>query len=115
MGLGMAEADEHGARASGLQQLLAGLVQDHEGLAAFFAPDFHVLPAEFGADAGAEGFGNSLLGRKARGQEWGGGFVRKTIADFIGVQDALEESLAESLVGSVNAGDFDDGNANAQN
>ena len=64
--LSMAEADENHASVSLRQQLFAGFVKDNEWLATFLASDFHVLPPELRADAGAEGLGDCLLGGETR-------------------------------------------------
>ena len=51
------------------QQGLAFAVQHDVGLAGFFAADFHVLPAQLRADAGAKGLGDGFLAGKARRQK----------------------------------------------
>ena len=65
------------------EQLLALAMQHHERFAGFFAPDFHVPPAQLRANAGAECLGDGLLGRKARRQERPGNFVRQAVGDFV--------------------------------
>src|SRR3989442_15415980 len=97
----MAQADEHGARAPFLQKFSPRFMENNEGLAAFLASDFHVLPAKLRANAGSKGLGNGFFGGEARGQKWRGHVVRKTIADLVGMQNALEESLPKTLVRSL--------------
>ena len=111
----VAQADKQSFRAAGLEQFFPLAVQDHERLAGFLAPDFHVLPAELRADAGAERLGNGLLGRESHGQERRGILVRETVGDFVRVQDAVHEPLAEFFVRRRDARHFDDVNANAEN
>ena len=100
---------------AGLEQFFSPAVQDHERLAGVLAPDFHVLPAQLRADAGAERLGNRLLGREPRRQERRGIFVRETVGDFVRVQDAVDKPLAEFFVRRGDARHFDDVNANAEN
>ena len=90
-------------------------MQHHEWLAGFLAPDFHVLPAQLRADAGAERLGNGLLGREPHGQERRGILVRETVGDFVRMQDTVHEPPAEFFVRRCDARHFDDVNANAEN
>ena len=89
-------------------------MQHHERFPGFLAPDFHVLPAKGRADAGAERLGNGLLGREPRREERRRVFVRETIGDFVRVQDAVHEPLAELFVRRGDAAHFNDVNAGAQ-
>ena len=83
-------------------------MQHHVRLAGFFAANFHVLPAQFRADAGAERLGDRFLGRKPRRQKRPRPFVGKTIGCFAGSEDALEKAVAKFLVSRFDALDLDD-------
>ena len=111
----VAQADEQPFRPAGLEQFFSLAVQDHERLAGCFAPDFHVLPAQLRADAGAERLGNGLLGREPHGQERRGIFVREAVGDFVRVQDTVDKAIAEFFVRRCDARHFDDVNAHAEN
>ena len=99
----MAQADEQPFCATRREQLFAFTVQHHKRFAGFLAPDFHVLPAECRADAGAERFGNGFLGREPRREERGRVFVRPAIRDFAWQQNPVHEPLAEFFVGGGDA------------
>ena len=90
-------------------------MQNHERLAGFLFANFHVLPAELRADAGAERLGNGFLGRKPRREERRGIFVRQAVGDFVRQQNPVHEPLAKFFVRRCDARDFDDVNARAQN
>src|SRR5580765_5584736 len=110
----VAETDEHNAAVSVFEQFEAFAMQHHVRFAAFFATHFEIMPAELRADASAERFRNGFLGGEARGEERRGNFVRETILDFVGQQNALEKSFAELFVRRRDASDFNDINANAE-
>ena len=65
--LRVAQAEMNDPSGTLLQEFLTATVQNHKRLTAFLASHFHVLPAKLSANAGAEGLGNRLLGREARG------------------------------------------------
>lgn len=111
----VAQADEQIFCAARLEQFFSLAVQHHERLAGFLAADFHVLPAELHADAGAKRLGNRLLGREPRGDERRGIFMRQTVSDFVRVQNPVEKPLAEPLMRRLHPRDLDDVNAHAQN
>lgn len=110
----MAEADKHGLRAALVQEFLSASVQNNERLTTFLPSDLHILPAKLSADARAEGFRNGFLGSKPCGQKWRGISVGKTIVNFVWEKNATEEPLPKLLMGSMDAGDFDDIDADAE-
>ena len=112
--VGVTQAEQDRAAASGLKQVLALAMQDDKRLAAGFLSDFDVVPTELGADTGAEGFGHGFLGGDARCQERGREFVLQTILDLGRKQNAVQEPLAEALMRRPNAFHFDNVDPNAE-
>lgn len=78
-------------------------MQDDVGGAGGVAADFEVVPAEFLADAGAEGFGDGFFGGEAGGEQGGGAGVFLAIFNFGGVQDAPGEAGSKFFVGGGDA------------
>src|SRR4051812_1904295 len=109
----MAKTEEDDAATALLQQLQPVAMQDDVRLAGIALRHFHVLPTELRADAGAERLGYGLLRGEARGQEWRRCLVGEAVGDFVRVQNALQEPLAELLMRSLDAGHFDNVDANA--
>ena len=82
--LGVAETDQQITCPAFLKQFCSLGVQFHERFAAFPAHHLHVLPAQLGADPGAERFADRLLRGEPRGQKRPGSCVGEAIADFSG-------------------------------
>jgi len=105
---GVAEGNVDATGAAPGEQFQAFAVQDDARFAGVFAANFHVLPAELRANAGAKSLGDGFLGGKTRGKKGAGKFVGQTVGRFGGMKNALEESLAVPFAGGFNAGHFDD-------
>lgn len=114
MDLGMAEADEHDAAIAFFQKPFAFVVQNDIRLSAGLAPDFHIVPAQLRADAGAKRFGDGLLRSESCREKWPGCLVRQTITDFRRMQDTIEKSLAEFFVRRRDAVHFNNIYANSK-
>jgi len=97
------------------QKFLPIVMQNYKGLTALVMLHFHVLPAELTPNACAEGFGDSFLGGEPGREKRRGILVGQAIGNFIRSQYAFEKSLAESFMGSLDASDFNDVNASAEN
>jgi len=105
---GVAEGEVDATGAAPGEQFQALAVQDDVGFAGIFAANFHVVPAELRANAGAKGLGDGFLGRKSGGQKWAGNFVGETVGRFGGMKDAIEKSFAVPLARGFNAVHFDE-------
>ena len=68
MTLGMAQADVDSGPAALSKEPGPGRMKQQEWLPGISAPYFHITPPKLGADAGAEGFGDCLFGRKESGE-----------------------------------------------
>src|SRR4051812_47201524 len=90
-------------------------MHDDVGFTAFLSTDFHIMPAELGADARAERFRYGFLRCESRRQKRPRFFVRQTIADLTRQQNAIHESLTKFFIGSFDAGNFDQINSDSEN
>ena len=111
----MADAEVDEVAAAFPEQVESLAVQHHVRLAGVVLGHLHVVPAELGADAGAERLGDRLLGGEPRGQKRRGILVPQAVLNLGGEQDAPGKPLAESLVRGADALDLDDVDASAEN
>jgi hypothetical protein len=98
----------------GIQEDLPFPVQDNEGLAGILPANFHVMPAQGGANAGAESLGDCFLPRKTRGDKRAGRFMGQTISQFVRAQDAPNETVSMFFAGRFDSVNLDDVNAGAE-
>jgi hypothetical protein len=112
--VGVAEADERMENAARSGEIGGGAVQEDVGLAGFFALYFDISPADLPPDAGAESLRDGFLRGEASAVVSGGkGHGGTVIALSLG-EDAAQETLAESIDGGLDAGGFDDIDADAE-
>ena len=111
----VADAKVDEVAASFPEQIEPLAVHHHVRLAGVVLGHLHVVPAELGADAGAECLGDCLLGGEPRGQKRRGILVPQAVLNLGGEQNALSEPLAEFLVRGADALDLYDVDAGAEN
>src|SRR5207244_2384297 len=100
----VADADFQGTETGALEADLGPAVKGHFGRAGAIGKNLDVPPMDT-ADAGAEGFGNRLLGGETSGQLWRAAAAVSLLS--LGV-DAPQETLAKALHGLPYALDLDD-------
>ena len=99
----MGETDFEGGEAEFAGARRSGAVEVHGGFASPVVEDFKLAP-EDAAHTGAEGLGDRFFTGEPCGQLFG---AAATVTLFALGVEALDESLAEAVKRSLDAGDFD--------
>src|SRR5262245_8789950 len=107
----MAEGDKRRCDAPLCRESFGRPQKNEERFATLLLAYIDVAPAHGFADPGAEGFCHRLFARETRSQMALREFHRHRILDFTVCEDAMQETLSESLDRTLDARAFDHINA----